>query len=932
MSQISQGSWIFSRTHRAPGQIIDVDDLWGQTRYRVWLPSLSTVLLHRPEEVEVLGEVENSATDSRAVEKAKFAAVTGKVLDLLNDDKLLAPIDAAVIPLPHQIRALRRVVSNPGKVRYLLADEVGLGKTIEAGLAIRELKLRGLVKRVLVVSPKGIISQWIVEMRERFGEEFRHFDPGQFAAVRQMTGDGNIWKSYDRVICSMDGVKPLDTRKGWDQERIDAFNRDRILDLAGAGWDLIVVDEAHRVGGSSETVARHAMARMLAEAAPYLLLLSATPHQGKTDAFQRLMSLLDAEAFPDEESVTRDRVAPFVIRTEKRQSINHDGSPLFKPRITKLVKISWEGHDAQQQLYDAVTEYVREGYNQAKKEKKTHVGFLMVLMQRLISSSTRAIAATLERRLAVLEEPPTGQLELFPDEDDWSEMDGQAQLDMVLRERVAALDNEKDEVRLLLDAARKVQAQGPDAKAKALLEWVYRMQEEEEDPELKVLIFTEFVPTQAMLAEFLESRGMSVVCLNGSLSLEERKTVQRRFSEDVRIMISTDAGGEGLNLQFCHVIINFDLGWRPMALEQRIGRLDRIGQKHIVKALNFLLEDSVEYRIQEVIETKLQTIFEEFGVDKTSDLLDSVEGNRMFDRLFVEALLNPDGVSDEAEQLTEHLRHDAQEERQSRVLEGEGAPEGSELSAVSGQPLSDLLEMMVRFHAESGEGSFISQEDGSALVRWPDSEGEDRIVFPGAREGADGELITLDHSRIRGLLGRTPIHGKGEPVPCFAAEDLSKSVDGIWSLWVLRLSSFDFNRARVFPVYVNREGRAFAQTARHVWDRLAGVDLTSRGFLDGQEGLDAFDLVHEAACEEGRSYWDEMERDHLRRWEDERARAQHHFASRRRMVERVGLAEVRGYRLRQLESDESQRMSELEAQKTLLPDIEPLAILSLHPS
>jgi len=119
------------------------------------------------------------------------------------------------------------------------------------------------------------------------------------------------------------------------------------------------------------------------------------------------------------------------------------------------------------------------------------------------------------------------------------------------------------------------------------------MQSEEQDPELKVLIFTEFVPTQQMLAEYLRERGISVVCLNGSLSLEERKSVQKQFSEEVRVMVSTDAGGEGLNLQFCHVIINFDLGWRPMALEQRIGRLDRIGQNHIVKALNFLLEDSV---------------------------------------------------------------------------------------------------------------------------------------------------------------------------------------------------------------------------------------------------------------------------------------------------------------------------------------------------
>ncbi len=275
------------------------------------------------------------------------------------------------------------------------------------------------------------------------------------------------------------------------------------------------------------------------------------------------------------------------------------------------------------------------------------------------------------------------------------------------------MDNEKDEVRLLLDAARKVEAQGPDAKAQTLLDWIYRMQSEEQDPELKVLIFTEFVPTQQMLAEFLQARGISVVCLNGSLALEERKTVQKRFSEDVRVMISTDAGGEGLNLQFCHVIINFDLGWRPMALEQRIGRLDRIGQKHIVKALNFLLEDSVEYRIQEVLETKLRVILEEFGVDKTTDLLDSVEGNRMFDRLFVEALLHPDRVGEEAERLTQLVREEATENRSTRLFISEQSPQGRDLDAVSSQPLGDLLEMLTRFHVEAGDGRFDRRTDGS---------------------------------------------------------------------------------------------------------------------------------------------------------------------------------------------------------------------------
>lgn len=921
-------SWIWSLTHRAPGRIIDVDELWGQKRYRVWVPSLNTVLLHREEEISPAGASTDEGSDSSS--RIKFAAVAGRVIDLLNDDKLLSPIDSAVVPLPHQVRALLRIVSNPGKVRYLMADEVGLGKTIEAGLAMRELKLRGLVKRVLVVAPKGLIPQWIVEMRDRFGEDFRHFDPGQFDAYRQISQEENVWKSHDFVICSMDGVKPLDSRKGWDRDRIEAFNRDRIVGLASAGWDLIIVDESHRIAGSSDTVARHMLGRMLAEASPYLLLLSATPHQGKTDAFRRLMSLLDGEAFPDEASVTWDRVAPFIIRTEKRQAINHDGSALFKPRLTKLVGVSWEGHEAQRDLYDAVTEYVREGYNQAMRDKKSHIGFLMVLMQRLVSSSTRAIATTLERRLAVLSEP-TGQLELFPDAETWEEMDGQEQLDTVLRQRIKDLDNEKDEVRLLLDAARKVDASGPDAKARTLLEWIYRMQAEEQDPEMKVLIFTEFVPTQAMLAEFLNARGMSVVCLNGSLSLEERKTVQRRFSEDVRIMISTDAGGEGLNLQFCHIIINFDLGWRPMALEQRIGRLDRIGQKHIVKALNFLLEDSVEYRIQEVLETKLQTILEEFGVDKTSDLLDSVEGNRMFDRLFIDALLHPDRVSEEVEQLAENVREEATQGHGSRVIQDDGELEGSELNAVSSQPLGDLLEMLVKFHLESAGGEYRRLQSGAAMVQWPDEEIESEVQFPGNREETEGELLNLDHPKIRGLLNRMPIHGKGEPIPRFNVQGLPKSIDGYWSLWVLRLSSFDFRQARVFPVFINRDGRPFAQTARHVWDNLASLEMVPSGCITQEESLALHEKIYKTATTDGHSLWQELERQHRQRWEEEKGRAQYHFAARRRMLDQVGLAEVRGYRLRQLEAEETARMSQLESQRNLLPDIEPLAIFSIDP-
>ena len=306
------------------------------------------------------------------------------------------------------------------------------------------------------------------------------------------------------------------------------------------------------------------------------------------------MNLLDSHAFPDEASVTQQRVQPFVIRTEKTQTIDGEGKPLFKPRRTQLVTVDWQArHAVQQQLYESVTDYVREGYNQAKASKQNAVGFLMILMQRLVTSSPAAIRATLARRLDVLNKPSqVANLSLLSEED-WEDLDGQQQVDELLNTRVKALTNEKAEVQHLLSIAEQCVAQRIDAKADALMEWITRLQQEENDPELKVLVFTEFVPTQQMLAQYFEDRGFSVVLLNGSLNLDQRRDVQEAFAADTRVLISTDAGGEGLNLQFCHVVINYDIPWNPMRLEQRIGRVDRIGQPHIVRALNFVFGGTV---------------------------------------------------------------------------------------------------------------------------------------------------------------------------------------------------------------------------------------------------------------------------------------------------------------------------------------------------
>lgn len=192
-----------------------------------------------------------------------------------------------------------------------------------------------------------------------------------------------------------------------------------------------------------------------------------------------------------------------------------------------------------------------------------------------------------------------------------------------LNRRIEGFRNERAEVEVLCAAARHCEAKGPDAKAQELLDQIRSLQQEEKDYELKVLIFTEFIPTQAMLESFLSDREFAVVLLSRSLDMDEHREVQQAFASKAQVLVSTDVGGEGLNLQFCHVVINYDLPWNPMKLEQRIGRVDRVGQNHVVSALNFALEDTVELRGREVLQTRLATILTEFGVDNLADFLDS---------------------------------------------------------------------------------------------------------------------------------------------------------------------------------------------------------------------------------------------------------------------------------------------------------------------
>jgi superfamily II DNA or RNA helicase len=955
--------WQYSTVHNSACKVIEEQTLWGQTVCRVWLPNQDAVVrvprsALRPLSADLQPEIE-AGRIAYVAAAAKVAEVLEGSTSATDGHVLLAPMESNVIPLPHQIHALSRAISGD-RVRYLLADEVGLGKTIEAGLVMRELKLRGLVRRILVVSPKGIATQWVAEMQTHFNEQFQLVLGDDIGTLQRLATGADqrksAWSMFDQVIVSLDSVKPMDKRRGWTAERVAEYNRSRFEDLITAGWDLVVVDEAHRLGGSTDQVARYKLGKGLAEAAPYVLLLSATPHQGKTDAFHRLMNLLDDDAFPDMDSVSRERVAPYVIRTEKRKAIDADGKPLFKPRRTQMAPVAWESrHHLQQLLYEAVTDYVREGYNQALREKKRHIGFLMILMQRLVVSSTRAIRTTLERRLAALKEgEQQASLRLAelengtegsesPDDEmaELYEMDGQELLDELLKSHVSALQSEGSHVETLLDAAVRCEQAGPDAKAEALIEWVYELQAEENEPDLKVLIFTEFVPTQQMLKEFLEARGISVVTLNGSMDMEERKQAQDAFRKSHRVLVSTDAGGEGLNLQFAHVIINYDIPWNPMRLEQRIGRVDRIGQPKKVRAINFVFEDSVEFRVREVLEQKLSVIFDEFGIDKTGDVLDSAQAGELFEDVFASAIINPDGIETSVDHTVARLRDEIQQVREASAIYGiSEEPDVQAAERLRSHPLPHWVERMTVGYLNS-HGGAASRKRSWWDLNWPDGQEHRKAVF-NAREAdrlTDATLLNLENSRVRGLALNLPQIAAGQPLPCVSVSGLPASISGLWGLFEIRLQAGMHQKTQLLripmvrrgyvSVFLSEEGKLFLPTARHIWDALQTAEAQVQTTLGQDESITAHESLQFAAEQAGQELFDALQQAHLASVAREEERGIVSFASRRKAIERVGLPEVRQFRLSRCDADESEWRHELQSARQIVPEIRPLLMLRI---
>jgi hypothetical protein len=471
-----------------------------------------------------------------------------------------------------------------------------------------------------------------------------------------------------------------------------------------------------------------------------------------------------------------------------------------------------------------------------------------------------------------------------------------------------------------------------DAKAEELLDLIYRLQQEESDPDLKLLIFTEFVPSQDMLQDFLTQRGFSVACLNGSMALEARKQVLQDFAGKVRILVSTDAGGEGLNLQFCHVVVNFDIPWNPMRLEQRIGRVDRIGQTHVVRALNLVLEDTVEFRVREVLEQKLAVILREFGVDKTGDVLDSADAAEIFDGLYRDTNLDPTLVESKVSTVLTKIRIQAEAmHKDTSLLAQTKAVSPSEAQRLLGHPLPYWVETMTVNYITSAGGT---AERGNAgwKLSWPDGTKTPSAVFTlgEATRHPVAIHLTLDDARIQSLISNLPCFVPGQAIPTIALSGISQEIQGYWSLWTVAIRDLDSFKERMLVVFTHDDGRLLSPTARQIWMQLLDRTPTPKDYITGDSSINQHANAMSAAEDVGRALFEEMMRLHRSKCESSGNRTERTFASRRRAIERVGLSAVRQHRLNELDQEERRWRIELTSRRMPHPELTPRLLLRVE--
>lgn len=860
------GDFVFDTIEKANVQVLEKIEAWGYISYKVFNPATGRVYKANEEQLSSSGSTmqydENYLRYVTLLSKIKNETAGG----------FLSSLASGIIPLPHQLHVLNRAMET-NNIRYILADEVGLGKTIEAGMIIRELKSRGLVSRILVVCPTGLVTQWASEMQEKFHEKFQVILPSDYDTIRRLTDNDDVYGQFDQVISPMDSIKPIEKHAGWSEEKVEKYNEERIYSIINSGWDLIIIDEAHRVAGSSGEVARYKLGNLLAQASPYLLLLSATPHNGKTEPFLRLIRLLDADAFPNAKSIVREQVAPFLIRTEKREAIDNNGNLLFKNRITHLVTISWdERNNLQRELYEMVSSYVAKTYNKALRNRKKNMCliFLLIIMQRMLTSSTAAIRQSLERRLNVLLEQRTcvGNLR----EEDLDELNIEDGVEDALEAISLDMELEIEELKQIISLAKQAQFQNQDAKVEPLLNEIDAILSE--DRTQKVIIFTEFVATQTYLQELLVNRGYTVTILNGGMSIDERNAAMQEFKTSTSIFISTDAGGEGLNLQFANIIINYDLPWNPMKIEQRCGRVDRIGQQRDVHIYNFIVGETVENRVREVLEEKLSVILKEMGVDKYSDVLDSEVAECDFTDAYMRS-----------------IGHASQVEKNLYPVEAE-----MKQQLTNAQKYKDVI------REEKDLTKLVGTESNFDV----DSALRTMLTYYECWQGHDPRLIdriSIADEEITQHLKTELVQDRTAPLMSIQIDNFPNE-EGYFMLWELSISEKESGK-RILPIFVNSAMVLRPMAGKRIMDVF--LDGNSKLRVSSASNVDAeiYSKLEKSCMDFAYDTFVELKEKQMQQNEESFKKYMYALELRQEAAEHIGIENIRRSRLQKLQKEKA---------------------------
>ncbi len=576
-------------------------------------------------------------------------------------DPLIAVHTSLVEPLPHQITAVYETMLGKQPLRYLLADDPGAGKTIMTGLLIKELLIRGDLRRCLIVSPGNLVEQWQDELLQRFQLPFEILTNDRIEA----SASNNAFADMPLCIARLDKLARND------------LLRER---LKQTEWDLIVVDEAHKMsatffGGEVRYTQRYQLGELLGKLTRHFLLLTATPHNGKEEDFQLFLRLLDADRFEGKfrDGVHKVDVSDLMRHLVKEQLYRFDGTPLFPERLAYTVNYTLSGQE--QTLYDEVTHYVQQEFNRAdallNNGRRGTIGFALTTLQRRLASSPEAIYQSLRRRRIRLEarlqevqaaktaeDAPLDVLHdmtLLTDEDlddlddaPIAELEAVEQnvVDLASAARTSKeLQAEITILQHLEELALQVRRSGKDRKWEGLSTLLQENSEmfDAEQHRRKLVLFTEHRDTLNYLVERIRTllgREEAVVSIHGGMSREERMTAQEAFTQDkqTEILIATDAAGEGINLQRAHLMVNYDLPWNPNRLEQRFGRIHRIGQTEVCHLWNLVAEETREGEVFQTLLHKLEEEREALG-GQVFDVLGKVLfDNRPLRDLMVEAI------------------------------------------------------------------------------------------------------------------------------------------------------------------------------------------------------------------------------------------------------------------------------------------------------